>query len=83
MRDEANKKSVFVQLRQKHGLSQKQVAEALEVSEQTIRNWEHGKTMPQLTILQTKRLCELLQMDLSDLPEWFGPIDLDPRNQQN
>ncbi len=74
MRDEANSKSVFVQLRRELDLTQKQVAEALEVSEQTIRNWENGRTVPQLTIPQVKRLCRLLRRSLDDVPDYFGPI---------
>ncbi|MGG6293809.1 helix-turn-helix transcriptional regulator [Leptolyngbya sp. AN02str] len=82
MRDEPNKDSVFVQLRQQLGLTQKQVAGALGVSEQTVRNWEQGKTTPQLTIPQTKKLCELLGLPIDQIPDDFGPIknsELSPR----
>lgn len=75
MADEANQKSVFVKLRRKYGLTQKDVADALGVSEQTIRNWENGRTKPQLTIPQTKALCNLLDLELDAIPDHFGPID--------
>lgn len=75
MRNEANSKSVFVQIRRQLGLSQKQVAEALEVSEQTVRNWENGRTVPQLTIPQMKRLCRLLRRSIEEVPDYFGPVE--------
>lgn len=73
MKDQPNRDSVFVKLREQLGLTQKQVAEALQVSEQTVRNWEHGKTVPSLTISQTKRLCALLGKPIEEIPEYFGP----------
>lgn len=75
MRDEANPKSVFVQLRRELGLTQKQVSEALGISEQTIRNWENGRTVPQLTIPQIKKLCEVLKRPLDKVPDYFGPVN--------
>lgn len=77
-KDEPNEKSVLVQLRRELNLSQKALAEALEVSEQTIRNWEHGRTIPQLTIPQMKALCEMLKRDIREIPDWLGPIDQQP-----
>lgn len=77
MKDEANEKSVFVRLRRELNLSQKQVADELGISEQTVRNWEHGKTVPQLTIPQVKKLCKLLQRSVDEIPDWFGPVDLE------
>lgn len=74
-KDKANEKSVLVQLRRELSLSQKDLSEALEVTEQTVRNWEHGKTTPQLTIPQMKKLCELLQREIKDIPDWLGPIE--------
>lgn len=83
MKDEANSKSVFVQIRRELNLSQKQVAQELGISEQTVRNWEHGKTAPQLTIPQAKKLCKLLQRPIDEIPDWFGPIDSWEVNNQN
>ncbi|NET36887.1 MAG: helix-turn-helix transcriptional regulator [Cyanothece sp. SIO1E1] len=75
MRDRANPKSVFVNLREKLGLTQKQVAEAVGVTEQTIRNWEHGKVVPKLSVPQMKRLCEVLRLPIEEVPDYFGPVD--------
>ena len=45
------------QLRKKQGLTQEELAEKLEVSRQSISNWETGKVVP-----TTKRLTELSQL---------------------
>lgn len=78
MRDEANSKSVFVNLRRQLELTQKDVADTIGVSEQTVRNWENGRTMPMLTVPQMKSLCKLLKRSIEDVPDWFGPIDQQP-----
>lgn len=50
-------------------MTQKQVAKAMEVTKETISNWERGKTAP--TAPQLLLLCELYQVAVSDifLPE--------------
>ncbi|NET38085.1 MAG: helix-turn-helix transcriptional regulator [Cyanothece sp. SIO1E1] len=75
MRDRANPKSVFVNLREQLGLTQRQVAEAVGVTQQTIRNWEHGKVVPKLSVPQMKRLCQVLRLPIEEVPDDFGPID--------
>lgn len=80
MKDEANPKSVFVQLRRQHNLTQRQVADALETQEQTIRNWEQGRHTPRLTIPQVKKLCTLFNCTIHDLPDFFGPIEDGDKN---
>ena len=62
-----------MRLRKLHGIKQKELAEALGVSEATVRNWERGRAIPQLTILQTKTLCCVLQCSLDEIPDNFGP----------
>ncbi len=54
-------------LRVRRSLTQKQVADAIGVSDQTISNWETGVYKPRLTFKQTKALCEVLQCTLDDL----------------
>lgn len=65
--------SQLVELRQKVGVTQEALAEALGVTDHTVRNWEKGRAEPRLTIRQTKRLCAVLQCSLEDLPDNFGP----------
>jgi DNA-binding XRE family transcriptional regulator len=71
-RDEPNQKSNLVSLRKELDLTQKDVAEALGVTEQTVRNWEQGKAIPRLTIPQAKILCQLLKRPIESIPDHFG-----------
>lgn len=59
-------------LRLKAGLTQKAIADALGVTEQTVRNWERGKVPARLTLGQTKLLCRLLGKSLDELPDNFS-----------
>ena len=47
------------------GLTQKQVAEKLNVVESCYANWEQGRTEPNIAML--RRLCELLDISLDEL----------------
>jgi DNA-binding XRE family transcriptional regulator len=66
-------RSEFVLLRQRMDVTQKQIAEALNVSERTVWAWEKGRHEPRLTIPQTKALCLLLNVPIEALPDNFGP----------
>ena len=50
------------------GLTQKQIASELDVTSQTVSNWETSRAIPKLTIGQTKKLCHLLQFSLDEIP---------------
>lgn len=67
--------SELVRLREKRGLTQGAVAEALGVTDHTIRNWEKGRAEPRLTIRQVKKLCEVLSCSLNDLPDDFDSME--------
>lgn len=71
MADEKEVKT-FVSLRKEKGLTQKQIADALEVSEDTVANWENGRSIPKLTISQVKELCRLLEKPVELLPDDFS-----------
>jgi transcriptional regulator with XRE-family HTH domain len=78
-KDIPNMESNFVALRLEAGLTQRDIADGLGVSEQTVRNWEQGKHPPRLTIPQVKKLCHLLKKSLDELPDNFGPpVDSTP-----
>jgi len=64
-----------MRLRRLRDIKQKELAEALGVSETTVRNWERGRAIPQLTISQTKTLCRMLQCSLDEIPDSFGPLE--------
>ena len=71
-KDTPNLESRFVSLRINAGLTQKEIADALGVTEQTVRNWERGKIEARLTLAQTKLLCKLLGKSLDELPDSFS-----------
>lgn len=65
--------SPIVRLRILRGITQKDLAEALDVNEQTVSNWEVGRTEPKLSPTQYKILLRILQITPAQLPEKFGP----------
>lgn len=62
-----------MKLRTLRFMTQKQLAEALGVSETTVRNWEAGRAVPNLTPKQYKTLLKTLQITPDELPDDFGP----------
>lgn len=75
---EKSERSPLMRLRVQRFMTQKQLAEALGVTETTVRNWESGRSVPKLTPVQYKKLLEILQITSAELPDQFGyPNDLD------
>ena len=60
-----------MELRKKAGVTQRTVAEALGVTDHTVRNWEKGREEPRLFIWQVKALCDVLKCGLAELPDNF------------
>jgi transcriptional regulator with XRE-family HTH domain len=56
-------------LRENRHLSQRQIADKLKITGQTVSNWETGTTHPRLTPKQTLELCQMLQISLERLVE--------------
>lgn len=54
-------------LRKRLHLTQREVAKAVGVDDQTISNWEKGKSKPKLDPAQTFALCKVLQCSLEEL----------------
>lgn len=69
---ERAERSPLMRLRVQRFLTQKQLAEALGVTEATVRNWESGRSVPKLTPVQFKKLLKLLQITVDELPDQFG-----------
>lgn len=67
-------KSYLAKLRRDLNLTQRQIAEVLGVTVETINNWEVGLSEPKLTIRQVKSLLGVLQCSLDDLPDDLGSI---------
>lgn len=65
--------SPLAMLRRLRFMTQQELADALGVSKTTIRNWEKGRVVPELTIRQTKKLCKILGVTLDQLPDDLGP----------
>ncbi len=60
--------------RKKLGLTQRQIAETVGVTVQTVSNWETGTYQPKLTIEQTEKLCDVLQTDIKGLRMMFEAV---------
>ena len=69
-------------LRNKHGLSQKELAEKVGVSRQAVAKWESGDSLPD--ILKCEALADLYNVSLNDLvrydPEEEG-LPIPPKNK--
>ena len=59
----------IVSLRKQHNLSQRDIAYALGITDQTVSNWEQGRSEPRLTIRQVVLLCRILECSLTDLDD--------------
>lgn len=64
--------SPLAMLRRLRNVTQRELAEAVGVSETTVRNWEAGRAEPNLTIRQTKKLCKVLGKTLDEMPDDFS-----------
>lgn len=61
----------FVTLREQAGLTQDGLADILEVTDHTIRNWEKGRTVPEWTPTETLTVCRVLGCTLEQLANAF------------
>ena len=66
-------------LRKKEGLSQETLAEKLNVTRQTVSNWELGQTTPD--ILQAKELSKIFKVSLDDLTD--NKLELEVKDNSN
>ena len=57
----------LIRLRQKHNLSQSQLASILKISPTTIKNWENKKGNPLLSHLY--RICKIFGLSFKDFFE--------------
>lgn len=62
----------IMKLRERAGLTQRQVAEALGKTDQTVSNWENGVRSPKLTPKETLALCRILKCSLEELAGELG-----------
>lgn len=52
-------------LRRNRNMTQRQLAEKLDISEKTISKWECGNGLPEVTYMET--LCEILGITVNEL----------------
>ncbi len=57
-------------LRKRAGLTQRQVAQALDIQTQTVGSWEKGG-IPHLPPSKVKKLCEVFNCTLDELIEAY------------
>lgn len=62
-----NDELTLMKLRQRTGLTQQELADAIGVTQKTISIWEKGSVEPKLTFEQTKQLMEILNCTLDEL----------------
>ena len=59
----------LAKLRKRAGLTQRKLADALNVTIKTVSAWERGVGEPHLTISETQRLMDILQCTFEELLE--------------
>ena len=73
-KQELEQESPLKKRREELGLTQRDVAGAVDVSVQTISNWETGRYKEaKLTLPQVKALCRVLRWSIEDLPDDLAP----------
>ena len=60
-----------VNLRKRAGLTQRQVAWALDIRESTVSEWERGLSVPRLTLRKVSLMMKVYQCSLDELIEAF------------
>jgi transcriptional regulator with XRE-family HTH domain len=60
---------VIANLRKQTGLTQRQLADALDVTITTVSNWETGATRPLLNPSKMLKLCQTLKCSLEQLAD--------------
>lgn len=60
-------------MRERAGLSQKQLGQLIGKTDQTISDWERGRSVPTLTPCKMRLLCDALNVTLDQLADAFPP----------
>jgi DNA-binding XRE family transcriptional regulator len=66
---ESDARLTLVKLRQKVGLTQQELADAIGVTQKTISIWEKGNVEPKLSLRQTQILMDVLDCTFTELLE--------------
>ena len=73
----------IAEIRKQNNMTQKQLADALCISDKTISKWECGKGLPEVSLMMP--LCELLQITVNDLlsGEKISDVDYQKKAEEN
>jgi transcriptional regulator with XRE-family HTH domain len=72
-----NQESALKRRREELGLTQRDIAVAVDISVQTVSNWETGRYREaKLTLPQVKALCQILEWAIEEVPDELGPSNL-------
>ena len=61
-------------LRKRAGLTQRQIAQALDVRESTISEWERGLSVPHLPLSKVRQMLQVYKCNLDELIEAFESL---------
>ncbi|MGD1857943.1 MAG: helix-turn-helix transcriptional regulator [Leptolyngbyaceae cyanobacterium] len=71
-----SQESALKRRREELGLTQRDLATGVDVSVQTVSNWETGRYKEaKLTLPQVKALCRVLKWSIDELPDELGPAE--------
>lgn len=73
----------IAETRKQKNMTQRQLADALQISDKTISKWECGKGLPEISLMIP--LCEILQITVNDLltGEKISDIDYQKNAEDN
>lgn len=57
------KRDMLIHMVNNSGMQKKDLAAAIGIAENTLRNWENGTTYPRPTIQQVDKMCDLFGCD--------------------
>jgi len=61
--------NMIAELRKQAKRTQREVADALGITDTSVRRWEYGTAKPKLSFSQTLALCKILNCSLEQLVE--------------
>lgn len=81
--DQARIGAFIQQMRKEIGMTQKELAEKLNMSDKTISKWETGKGLPDVSLLPS--LCQILNININELlvGEKLPPDELSKKAEDN
>lgn len=72
MSEENDQPLTLMKVRERAGLTQRQLADVLGVTISTVSNWERGVQVPRLTFWQTQKLMNACQCSIDELVDAFN-----------